>query len=349
MAMGKRSLYRFAKLSTLPFLTFEAKNKARYTKKDHLELLINASLVNGFAEGVSNALNEVKKVPNGDTLLACLKNQDRGRLVEQFNRIVDRNVKLLKANGSFNRPLPIAIDWQDVVYYGKTAEMVLTIPFKKGSGCAYEFLTASVVADNCRITVAVMPIDSKKGKLRLVRPVIDRMKQMGIRIRCLMFDRGFMSNELLKYLEDNNIKYIMHLPVTKKIRGTRSGTRKRYMTNSHRDYRNNLSYDIACVYDKSRRLKYFFATNMAYRPEHILELYKSRWGVETSYRMHNQFLIRTTSKNYTLRLFYYLFACLMYNVWVVWNSKASRHMTVVQLKICLVVEIVLGKKNIIYT
>ncbi|MDH2900802.1 MAG: hypothetical protein PXY39_07495 [archaeon] len=33
--------------------------------------------------------------------------------------------------------------------------------------------------------------------------------------------------------------------------------------------------------------------------------------------------MKTTSRNYTIRLFYFLFACLMYNAWVLYNNEQS--------------------------
>ena len=48
--------------------------------------------------------------------------------------------------------------------------------------------------------------------------------------------------------------------------------------------------------------------------------YGKRWGIETGYRLKAQdFKPRTTSKNYTLRLFYFLFTVMLYNLWVLTN------------------------------
>src|SRR5712692_12121735 len=37
----------------------------------------------------------------------------------------------------------------------------------------------------------------------------------------------------------------------------------------------------------------------------IVKRYKRRWGIETSYREHNVFLAKTTSKDYAVRMLYY--------------------------------------------
>ena len=53
---------------------------------------------------------------------------------------------------------------------------------------------------------------------------------------------------------------------------------------------------------------------------YLYELYGKRWGIETSYRvMDHDFKARTTSKKYVIRLFYFLFCVLLYNLWVLAN------------------------------
>ncbi len=82
-----------------------------------------------------------------------------------------------------------------------------------------------------------------------------------------------------------------------------------------------VSFEVVVSYDKDKQTPdgkdyvYLFATSFPYDSQTILELYEERWAIETGYRMLNQFLMKTTSRNYTTRLFYFLFACLMYNSW----------------------------------
>ena len=39
------------------------------------------------------------------------------------------------------------------------------------------------------------------------------------------------------------------------------------------------------------------------------------WGIKTAYRVKNDFRPKTTSKNYIIRLFYFLFSVALYNSW----------------------------------
>jgi putative transposase len=56
-------------------------------------------------------------------------------------------------------------------------------------------------------------------------------------------------------------------------------------------------------------------------------LYSKRWGIETSYRVKkHSFRAKTTSKNYYIRLFYFLFSVLMYNLWILCDILIWLHL-----------------------
>jgi len=72
-----------------------------------------------------------------------------------------------------------------------------------------------------------------------------------------------------------------------------------------------------------RMVKRAFATNEQYDEndvnlaERLFDLYGKRWGVETSYRIKkHSYLPKTTSKNYLIRLFHFMFSVLLYNLWI---------------------------------
>jgi IS4 transposase len=55
------------------------------------------------------------------------------------------------------------------------------------------------------------------------------------------------------------------------------------------------------------------------RTKKLNRLYSKRWGIETSYRVKKDFRPKTTSKNYIIRLFYFLFSVCLYNLWELVN------------------------------
>ena len=84
----------------------------------------------------------------------------------------------------------------------------------------------------------------------------------------------------------------------------------------------DITFNLVIVKDENGD-KRAFATNEEYNEndvnlaERLFLLYGRRWGVETSYRVKkHSYLPKTTSKNYFIRLFYFMFSVLLYNLWI---------------------------------
>ena len=62
-----------------------------------------------------------------------------------------------------------------------------------------------------------------------------------------------------------------------------------------------------------------FATNLRVGPEEaesFCHRYSRRWQIENEYKsIKHDFLAKTSSKDYRVRLFYFVFAVLLYNIW----------------------------------
>ena len=75
--------------------------------------------------------------------------------------------------------------------------------------------------------------------------------------------------------------------------------------------------------ESGKKEKRAFATNEQFEENDVnltsrlFLLYGKRWGIETSYRVKkHSYLPKTTSKNYLIRLFYFMFSVLLYNLWI---------------------------------
>lgn len=70
----------------------------------------------------------------------------------------------------------------------------------------------------------------------------------------------------------------------------------------------------------------YFVTNLPVgeaTAEARAESYRRRWGIETSYRVIGDFLPKSRSTAYSVRLFYFLFAVTLYNLWVLVNRLVT--------------------------
>lgn len=325
-----------------PLLCFEVKPSFMYTKADYIRLLVNSSVLNAYAEGMSNVSNKVGAagVPNADTALLRFKTIDRYELQSVVSIVLEEQVNELKRKGLLSRPVPIAFDWHDQMFYGKKdTEMVNGTKPKDGSSYAYQYLTASILVDGKRLTIVLMPIKSRQHIIDYVKDALNRIRNMGVSVRYLLFDGGFSSLELPSWLGENGYKYAIHFTpnaVTKRI-DLKDGQSALYPS--------DRPFQLVRVDDSETKISYLFATNMTCRPKRLLKRYKTRWGVEATYREHNTFLPKTKSKNYVVRLLYYAVAVCIYNAWCILNAfeddhdgnedEGSRHVIALEVKLSI--------------
>jgi Transposase DDE domain len=305
----------------------EVKPNSIYGKMDYISLLVKASILNGYAEGTSNVSRKLGRAPTGDTVLSYFKTTDRYELLSASSILFEEQVDELRRKGLLSRPVPIAFDWHDQLFYGeKGSEMVNGVRPKNGSSYAYQYLTASILVDGSRLTVVLTP-KSREHMLAYIEDALNRMRNMGIRVRHLLFDAGFTSLALPRFLGEQGYAYALRFSsneITKRI-GLKDGEEALYPSDH--------PFRLVRADDLKAGKSYLFATNMACRPRTVLRRYKRRWGIETSYREHNVFLAKTTSKDYAVRLLYYAVAVCIYNAWCVFNARRQNHVIALEAKV----------------
>jgi hypothetical protein len=317
-----------------PIFTFEMKKSALYQKEDLIDLTLNIALMNCCAEGFAKTLRENKHAPTSETLLDYLKTSKLDDILKTAKVQIDRCIATLKKKGIHLDKAAIAFDWHDQPYYGshKTEGVIGTKP-KDGTSYAYSYLTVSVITPRKRLVLAVLPLNPRDGLPQLVLKLLCFLMTQYIKnLAYVVFDNGFQDSELIQALVDRNVPFVIPLRDTVKLRKRWRWKHyaKRFSYNTQ-----GVDVDVVEVVD-SKGLQYFLGTNLAGKPKRILKLYKRRWGIETSYRVIGQFYPKTTSNSYVIRVFYFVLAVLLYNVWVLLNARVREQVIVIRLKLaCL--------------
>jgi hypothetical protein len=290
--------------------------------------------MNCYAEGFAKALRENKHAPTSETLLDYLKTANVDAILNTAKVQINRCVATLKKKGIRLNKAALAFDWHDQPYYGShhTQGVIGTKP-KDGTAYAYCYLTVSVITPKKRLVLAVLPLNSRDGLPQLVLALLCfLMTQYITNLAYVAFDNGFQDSKLLQALINRGVPFVIPLRDTVKLQ-----KRWRWMRYAKRFCYTTQGVDVEVVEAvDSKGLQYFLATNLPGRPKRLLKLYKKRWGIETSYRMIGQFYPKTTSNSYVIRVFYFVLAVLLYNVWVLLNARVKEHVIVVRLKLsCL--------------
>jgi hypothetical protein len=304
------------------------KEGAWYRKQDLIELTLHAAVMNSYAEGTANTLRLQGDIPTSETLLDYVKSMTCDEMLANAEAQIDCCVKQLKMRRLRLKDVAVAFDWHDQPYYGKPVPGMVGTKPKRGTCYAFSFLTASILTAGRRLVLCIVPLSSREGLSELVLGLTARVQKRVNRIGYMAFDNGFQSSELILELQRRRISFILPLRDTAKLK-----RRQRWMRYAKRFTYTTQGVTVDVVEAEDERWTYFLATNIAASPKRILRLYKRRWGIETSYRKIREFLPKTTSRSWVVRVFNFLLACLIYNAWVVINARAQTSTITITLKL----------------
>lgn len=143
-------------------------------------------------------------------------------------------------------------------------------------------------------------------------------------------DRGFDRAKIINVLKKHNVKFIMPKIKSLTVKSwfdKSEACKSRVIHDFQIGKGNNKAIANLVLVDDEEGIKRAFFCNfdiappLAYR---FYEWYSKRWGIETSYRnIEHDFKARTTTKNYNIRFFYFLFSCCLYNLWILVNICIS--------------------------
>ncbi len=308
----------------VPNLKLKTHHNCKYSYNDFFKLLTYAGINNGCAEGSANNLNFLsdEECPNGDTLLYHLKKFTTSELMESYEKITDKIITMAKNRGLLKGPVDCAIDFTDELYYGDRKDpMVVGTKPQKGTSKAYRFATITLTDKECRLTIRSLPVGKDTPKHKVVADLV-KYAQDRIEIGVLCIDRGFYSVDVFTTLNDLKINYVIPAVQNPRIVWQMRGQQPpKIIPITIGDKKKSVSVNLVITLDKDME-KRGFVTNMdldRQRTRKLSALYSKRWGIETSYRVKKDFRPKTTSKNYIIRLFYFLFSVCLYNLWELVN------------------------------
>ena len=236
----------------------------------------------------------------------------------------------------------LAIDLTLIPYHGKPAhdekEIYRSKP-KSGTSHFHAYATVAVVHKGYRYTLALTRVEYGE----VMKEVLDRLlrivRRRGVKIRYLLLDKGFYSVSVIKYLQRAGYGFI--IPVV--LRGRKKSDPKAPPTGMRavakkkngyyrrkiegKDGKEKITTEVTiCVAtkdyveektNKKRRKKLLYAIWKIRRtPRDIREIYRKRFGIETSYRQMNEARIKTCTRDPGLRLLFVGIALVLRNVWV---------------------------------
>lgn len=289
-----RRIRAFIRKRIFPLVWTESKPNAVFKRGDFLDLLVHMGLTHCFAEGGSQTLSLQKtdRVPDSDTLLFHLKKYSRADIEDAYKQVFDVTNTIAKKNGLFGRKVDVAIDYTDDLYYGnKNDDMVVPVQPKDGASYGYRFASVSIVEKGKRFTILAIPVGAFTFRDQAVDTLVSYALKW-VKIRHLYADRGFNAVNVIQVLEKHGISYLMPMIKNQKVKRTIMHATPPVvfdyeLTQGKKSVKTNL---VVVAGEDLQKLT--FITSLRITPakaQTLLDLYSKRWGVETSYRVKNEF------------------------------------------------------------
>lgn len=319
-----------------PCLDLDVNHNATHTEAELLELLAHCGLTHEFANGGAKTrqhdadgtvVPSDTRCPISRALGRHLRQLDFGAITSQFDAVFEKLHDLARTARLLPRRADVAIDVHDWRFYGDPdTPWVQHTNLARGTNTAFKFITACIVTPELRLTVAAEPIRDDAQLPELVDFVLTQAADW-VDIRRVFLDRGFYEVRLLQVLEAHDVDFVVR---ARRFPSLADGDPSVQVEHGYRMGGSRPPYDVVtltrcCVphAEKPDEKQSYFVTNRpvdeASAPG-LADAYRRRWGIETSYRVIGEFLPRSRSTVYSVRLFYFLFGVTLYNLWVVLNG-----------------------------
>ncbi|MFC6976984.1 transposase [Halomicroarcula sp. GCM10025709] len=234
----------------------------------------------------------------------------------QFDGVRDQVITQTRKAHRLPNTAEVAVDLHEWLYYGsKQTPMVSRINSDHGTNLAYVFVTLCIVSPAARFTLASEHVarTDTPSLIEAIREVIETARQ-AVSITRIYCDRGLYRVELVDELADLGVEFVMRAPKTPGI--------KRVLA-EHDEEKFVTDYELVRKQSPTMRVP----VTLVVVPHHsrdddslclitnqprtvdeavpLAQAYRRRWGIETSYRKIGEFLPRTTSPVFAVRLFYF--------------------------------------------
>jgi hypothetical protein len=297
---------------------------------DVLRLLVAASAERGSIE---SACHETESSPSGNRVreqleaelpqeleaLRTLENAFNAALVAHTPRCI------------FKRTRQVAMDLVFIPYHGqpdKDEREIRRGRAKHGTTHFHCYATAYIILKNKRYTLALTYVWGDERLLDVLKRLLARLQELEIHIKRLFLDRGFYNVGVMRYLKTQQIWFVMPVIIRGKKGGTRALLRQQkksgratYTMRSPTDGTVTFEVVVVQIYLKGKfgqhgRRWYAFAVfGVKGPPRQVYDMYRLRFGIESSYRMMNQVRARTCSRKPSLRLLLAGIAFTILNLW----------------------------------
>lgn len=289
---------------------------------------------------------------SADWFIRKSKKSNPRKLQQLVNSTLQNNIKNI-INELYPTGVKLGVDITKIPAYSKSKSKYITgDSAEKGTTKFYQFLGFSTIERQLKFPLGIHLMErGDKSKLHII--ISDMLTQIKncIKIRIIIFDRGFTSSKIVLALQSLNLSFIMAYKRYKKLKELfnllehpRIQTRDQFYSPKldrivHRKKEdvwviNNYAYgnpsvNVNLVVQRvkkgkklskkksSLRYEYFvYITSQDIDPESVYKLYGTRWRIETAFRQIKEKQAKTRVIHPCHRIWLFTVACLIYASWI---------------------------------
>lgn len=235
------------------------------------------------------------------------------------------------------RSWQVAIDWHLSPYYGQPDKSPNELYYGKprqGTKKFHAYASACIVDKGQRYTLALTWVRRHESTVKVLNRLLSRIREIGLEIKRVLLDRAFFNVPVVEFLQQENLRFLMPVmfrgrPAKKRRKATGLRWIKQqsagWYSHTMKNRQKEVTVSVCVGYRRHRNRKdnkqvrqklLFAAWRTQGSPTTIRDLYRKRFGIETSYRQMRQARIHTCTRNPHLRLLYVAVGLILRNVWV---------------------------------
>jgi hypothetical protein len=234
------------------------------------------------------------------------------------------------------RPVGAALDLHLRPYYG-AADTAGTCGGQREAGTDrfWGYGTLVLLHRGLRLTVGLCPVDRRQSLVAVVRTLVEQAQSRGVRLRWLLLDRGFYDAQVIHYLQQQHLPFVM--PMIRRGDPARGSGTQRFFQGPAGWYDYSwtarprvreaatgrkrsqaaltVRVRVLVVPRPAKKAWVYVCWGVAWDAALVVKRYRRRFGIETSYRQLGECLARTTSKDARVRLLLVGLALLVRQYW----------------------------------
>jgi hypothetical protein len=313
-------------------------NGTRYDDTAFLELQSYLGLTDTAANQGSRLFDEETtregSGPTGDTHLHYIKQFEAMEIASMVNGAIAKMVDAAKRYYSIDRHVDVAIDITYIAYYGDRDEfqMAMGAPASKSYSWCYQMATVSIVGEEVKFTLGMRPLGGHIPRAVLVEQLLDIASEH-VSIGTVYADAAFDSIGVMHTVEEAGFAYLIRKSSDDRVDRFVDGMDHDVAVKQTHEMKKTIRGEKVTVTptlvgvpsDRKEGATVTFVTNLMVsdatkkargRTRRVMRRYARRWGIENSYKSIKDFLAWTTSRNTAVRVFYFGFAVILYDMWL---------------------------------